>query len=286
MGSYQGRGLHGQVVEQMGLRIVGGAYPEGAPLFSEQLEREFDVSKTVVREALKVLAAKGLVESRQKRGTVIRPRDAWNLLDADVLRWQGRESPNFVFLENLAEVRGIVEPAAARLAAERRTDEDLAELETALAAMSQARQTPDAMVAADLRFHRGLLDAAHNEVLSRMEVILAAGLQVRDRFVHHSAHGSDPMPAHQALLDAIRDRDSAAAGRTVETLLAQAATDLAQVRRHAEANGDVDGTGAATRNGAAVTAPPRPVRRRTPRTATAATTATATPSPAPTDAES
>jgi GntR family galactonate operon transcriptional repressor len=235
MSSYQGRGLHGQVVEQMGERIVGGAYPEGAPLYSEQLEREFDVSKTVVREALKVLAAKGLVESRQKRGTVIRPRDAWNLLDADVLRWQGRESPDFGFLENLAEVRGIVEPAAARLAAGRRTDDDLAALESALGAMSAAEQDPDATVAADLRFHRALLDSAHNEVLSRMEVILAAGLQVRDRFVHHSAHGSDPMPAHRALLDAVRAGDADLAGVTVEALLAQAAADLAEVREHAEA---------------------------------------------------
>ncbi len=234
MSSYQGRGLHGQVVEQLGERIFGGVYPEGAPMFSEQLEREFDVSKTVVREALKVLAAKGLVESRQKRGTVIRPREAWNLLDADVLRWQGREAPNFVFLENLAEVRGIVEPAAARLAAERRTEDDLAELDAALAAMAAAVHTPDAMVDADLRFHRALLNAAHNEVLSRMEVILAAGLQVRDRFVHHSRHGSDPMPSHRALLDAIRDGDARAAGLTVEALLAQAAADLAQVREHAE----------------------------------------------------
>lgn len=234
MTGYQGRGLHGQVVEQMGVRIVGGAYPTGAPLFSEQLEREFDVSKTVVREALKVLAAKGLVESRQKRGTVIRPREDWNLLDGDVLRWQGLEKPNFLFLESLAEVRGIVEPAAARLAAARRDEKDLAELETALADMAAAKRDPDAMVDADLRFHRALLDAAHNEVLSRMEVILAAGLQVRDRFVHHSQHGSDPMPSHRALLDAVREGDADRAGVTVEALLAQAAADLAEAREHAD----------------------------------------------------
>jgi GntR family galactonate operon transcriptional repressor len=231
--SYQGRGLHGQIVEQMGVRIVGGAYPAGAPLFSEQLEREFDVSKTVVREALKVLAAKGLVQSRQKRGTVILPRDSWNLLDGDVLRWQGREAPNFGFLENLGEVRGIVEPAAARLAAGRRTEQDLAQLDAALDAMAAALDDPDAMVEADLRFHRAVLDAAHNEVLSRMEVILAAGLQMRDRFVHHSRHGSDPLPAHRALYEAIRSGDGALAGVTVDTLLAQAAADLAEAREHA-----------------------------------------------------
>src|SRR5260221_2134444 len=124
MTSYQGRGLHGQIVEQMGVRIVGGAYPAGAPLFSEQLEREFDVSKTVVREALKVLSAKGLVESRQKRGTLVRPRSDWSLLDSDMLRWQRGVEPDVGFLENLAEVRAIIEPAAARLAAQRRTQAD------------------------------------------------------------------------------------------------------------------------------------------------------------------
>lgn len=234
MAVYQGRGLHGQIVEQIGVQIVSGVYEPGATMFADHLEQEFEVSKTVVREALKVLAAKGLVESRQKRGTVVRPRRAWNLLDADVLRWQGSDHPDFIFLENLAEVRSIVEPAGARLAAKRRDDDDLREMEQALEAMAAARNDPDAMVAADVRFHRGLLESAHNELLSRMEVVLSAGLQVRDRFIHHGKHGSDAIPTHQALLDAIREGDADLAGRTVEALLAQAAVDLAEARAHAE----------------------------------------------------
>jgi GntR family transcriptional regulator, galactonate operon transcriptional repressor len=237
MASYAGRGLHGQIVEQMGLRIVGGDYPPGVPLFSEQLEGEFDVSKTVVREALKVLAAKGMVQSRQKRGTVVLPRGSWNLLDGDILRWQGSRPPDFPFLENLAEVRAMVEPAAARLAAERRTQGDLDTLRAALDDMAAALRDPDTMVEADLRFHRALLDAAHNEVLSRMEVVLAAGLQIRDRFVHHSTQGADPMPAHLALYAAISDGDADEAGLMVEALLAQAAADLAEARIHAEQTG-------------------------------------------------
>jgi len=238
MAVYQGRGLHGQIVERMGARIVGGAYQPGATLFAEHLEQEFNVSKTVVREALKVLATMGLVESRQKRGTIVRPRRAWNLLDADVLRWQGSEQPDFTFLENLAEVRAIVEPAGARLAARRRTEEDLKVMQQALSSMAAARDDPDAMIAADMLFHRELLGSAHNELLTRMEVVLAAGLQIRDRLVHHGQHGSDPMPTHQALLDAIRDGDAELAGRTVEALLAQASADLAKVRAHAEKGAD------------------------------------------------
>lgn len=229
MTGYQGRGLHGQLVEALGTRIAGRAYSVGAPLFSEQLERDFGVSKTVVREALKVLAAKGLVDCRQRRGTVVRPRAEWNLLDDDVLRWQGHENPDFGFLENLAEVRGMVEPSAARLAAGRRSGADLAEMRAAVSAMAGAGQDPEQMVEADLRFHRALLGAAHNEVLARMDVILA-GLRVRDRFVHNSRRGWDPVPEHRALLEAIADGDGDQAAAAVEALLTQAAADLAEAR--------------------------------------------------------
>lgn len=232
MSAYAGRGLHGQMVEELGGRIVRGHYQPGAPLYADVLEREFEVSKTVVREALRVLAAKGLVETRQKRGTVVRPRREWGLLDSDVLRWQGGDQPNFTFLENLAEVRAIVEPAGARLAAQRRTEDDLALLDAALDAMASA--DADTMAAADVRFHRAVLEAAHNELLSQMEVVLAAGLQLRDEFVHHSHDASDSIPAHRALVDAIRSGDEQLAGKTVEDLLAQSAKDLAAARAKSE----------------------------------------------------
>jgi GntR family transcriptional regulator, galactonate operon transcriptional repressor len=230
--AYAGRGLHGQMVEQIGARIVRGHYEPGAALYAEALEQEFGVSKTVVREALRVLAAKGLVETRQKRGTVVRPRREWGLLDSDVLRWQGGNEPDFTFLENLAEVRAIIEPAAARLAAQRRTEADLTAMDDALAAMVAA--DADAISAADVRFHRGVLDAAHNELLGQMEVVLAVGLQLRDEFVHHSQGPSDSIPAHRALLEAIRAQDEVLAGKTVEDLLAQASEDLAAARRKSE----------------------------------------------------
>jgi DNA-binding FadR family transcriptional regulator len=233
MSAYAGRGLHGQMVELIGTRIVRGDYQPGAPLYADALESEFEVSKTVVRETLRVLAAKGLVEARQRRGTVVLPRDRWALLDSDVLRWQGGLEPDFGFLENLAEVRGIVEPAAARLAARRRTDEDLEHLEEALAAMASAEQ--QAIANADVRFHRAVLAAAHNELLSQMEVVLATGLQLRDEFVHVSSQASDSIPAHQSLLDAIRARDEDLAAATVDKLLTQASDDLALARREAEA---------------------------------------------------
>lgn len=232
MSAYAGRGLHGQMVEEIGDRIVRGHYEPGAPLYAEALEAEFDVSKTVIREALRVLAAKGLVETRQKRGTVVRPRRDWGLLDSDVLRWQNGTQPDFDFLEKLAEVRGIVEPAGARLAAQRRTDSDLTALEEALEAMVAA--DADNIAAADVRFHRAVLEAAHNELLSQMEVVLAAGLQARDEFVHHSHGPSDSIPTHRDLVEAIRAGDAELAASTVEFLLDQSAKDLASARRKSE----------------------------------------------------
>jgi DNA-binding FadR family transcriptional regulator len=147
------RGLHAQTVETLGSRIVRGYYEPGQALSPDQLESEFGISKTVLREAFRVLAAKGLVDARQKRGTVVRARAAWSLLDADLLRWQGGQ-PDAAFFANLAEVRSIVEPAGARLAAERRTEEDLADLRAALDQMAKAGTDAPAVVAATSRSTR------------------------------------------------------------------------------------------------------------------------------------
>ncbi|MCX5208377.1 FadR family transcriptional regulator [Kitasatospora sp. NBC_00240] len=220
------RGLHGQAVEIIGERIIRGTYAPGASIYPDQIEQELGVSKTVVREALRVLASKGLIGSRQKRGTFVRPRSDWNLLDSDLLRWQGLGIPDATFLDNLGEVRSIVEPAGARLAAERRDEADLAALEDALERMAAAGSDAHAAVEADLAFHRVLLAAAHNELLTRMEVVIEAGLRVRDHIVHGSDHSADAVPAHRAVLDAVRAREPEAAARAVHDLLAQATADL------------------------------------------------------------
>lgn len=219
------RGLHGQTVETLGSRIVRGDYEPGTPLSPDALEAEFGISKSVVREALRVLAAKGLVDSRQKRGTVIQPRASWSLLDADLLRWQGGQ-PDEAFFSNLAEVRSIVEPAGARLAATRREEADLAELRSALERMAEAGDDAVEVVEADLAFHRALLDAAHNELLSRMEVVIEAGLRARDAVVHSGENWPDSVPVHRAILDAIEAGDGQAAEAAVQALLTQASVDV------------------------------------------------------------
>lgn len=231
MVAYPGRGAHGQTVEHLGRQILTGALREGATIDPVAVEAELDVSRTVVREALRVLGAKGLVGARQKRGTFVLPRADWNLLDGDILRWQfdGRADPDF--FENLHEVRSIVEPAGARLAASRRTDDNLVALEVALEAMAEAGTDPMAAVKADLSFHRALLTATHNELMLRMEAVIEAGLTVRDRLVHGGGKAvADPVPSHRTVFEAVRRGRAATAERAMRALLHQAVDDLSQVK--------------------------------------------------------
>uniref|UniRef100_UPI00117E7399 FadR/GntR family transcriptional regulator n=2 Tax=Streptomyces TaxID=1883 RepID=UPI00117E7399 len=137
------------------------------------------------------------------------------------------------------------EPAAVRLAAERRTDADLQALQAALDAMGEDGAGPGHAVEADLAFHRALLAATHNELLERMEMVIEPGLAHRDRIVHSHPHSEDPVPAHRAVLDAVRERDPGAAEAAMRALLVQAGRDLDRLDGPGEAAGDDDtkGTG-------------------------------------------
>jgi DNA-binding FadR family transcriptional regulator len=226
---YQLRGVHGQTVEALARRILSGEIPEGGTLDLLALRAELDVSLTALREALKVLSAKGIIDARQKRGTFVQPRAAWNTLDGDVMRWRSAGPVDLDLLENLTEVRTIVEPAAARLAAQRANEDDLAALDAALARMSDADGDAADAIAADLGFHRALLAATHNPLLAEMERIIANGLAMRDKVVHGATPADDPVPSHRAVLDAIRAGDAPAAEQAMRELVAKANEDFHRV---------------------------------------------------------
>jgi DNA-binding FadR family transcriptional regulator len=126
---YPRRGAHGETVYEIGRRIVGGELKPGDLLPEGELIAELDISRTVLREAIKVLGAKGLVEARPRIGTKVSPRSHWRLMDPDVLAWQTEYGFDELFLRNLAEVRSLIEPGAARLAAERASEEEIAILD-------------------------------------------------------------------------------------------------------------------------------------------------------------
>jgi DNA-binding FadR family transcriptional regulator len=226
MTSYPGRGVHGQVVQFLGSQIVGGVIPVGSTLDVGALCEELDVSRTALRESFKVLAGKGLVDARQKRGTFVRPQAEWNLLDGDVIRWQVASGRGERLMRHLADVRSIVEPAAARRAAVHRTTVQLRALERALEVMGRTQHDSAAAAEADATFHRILLAATGNDILARMELLLEPGLRERDLLVHSHRDVADPVPRHRAVFDAIRDGDPERAELAMVRLLVESAADV------------------------------------------------------------
>lgn len=226
MTGYSTRGLHGQVVHELGSRILSGRIGPGTTIDLAEVESDLGISRTVLRESLKVLAAKGLVDARQKRGTFVTPAAEWHMLDADVLRWRVADQPTEALLDQLAEVRWMVEPASAELAARRRTDADLDALEAALQTMEECAPGPAGAAEADVRFHIGLLRATHNVLIASLENVIEQGLRQRDLLVHSASPTTDPVPSHRAVIDAVRDQDPCRANAAMRALLNQAATDF------------------------------------------------------------
>jgi DNA-binding FadR family transcriptional regulator len=231
--------LHGRIVHAIGRRIVSGDLRPGDLLPSEP---DLGASRTVVREAVKVLAAKGLVESRPKTGTRVRPREEWNLLDPDVLAWhQGGStgSVNETLLRKLTEVRLIIEPAAAELAAARAEAHDIAALDTAFQLMEQATNVRGAFdvetfVQADMQFHLAILQAGRNDLLEQMSRVVYSALLVSFRSTSSlPGRAGAALPKHRAILDAIRARDPRAAGAAMRRLVQNTARDVEALRKPA-----------------------------------------------------
>jgi DNA-binding FadR family transcriptional regulator len=225
---YPSAALHGQVAHEIGRQIVSGVIREGEFLPREaELSERFSVSRQAVREALKVLAAKGLILSRRRAGTCVTPRAAWNLLDPDVLAWHSPEELAPDFLSDLVELRRLIEPAAARLAAARGVPAKIASIGEALDAMRRAVDEPDAFYAADVDFHIAVFGASGNTLIERLSTILRPLLRSSFR-LQGEAGGSlrHWVPLHEAVYDAIVARDPAAAGTAMDGVLALASSDL------------------------------------------------------------
>jgi DNA-binding FadR family transcriptional regulator len=205
--AYSNRGLGGQIVEDLGRRIVQGELPPGSTIDVDQLESQHAVSRTVVREAVKVLIAKGLLDARPKRGTFVRSRTQWNLLDADVMSWRddGQE-PDPQLLSDLAEVRGAVEPQAARLAAERRTPTTWSRWRRRSRTCATARTTSRATWPPTCASTGPCWRRATTSCSVRLEVVLEPALRARDRLAFAHRHGSGFLEAHTAVFDAVRQR--------------------------------------------------------------------------------
>lgn len=221
----------GHTLDQLGEAIVGGRYPPGASIPPEPLLcDELGVSRTVVREAVKSLVAKGMLVTGPKVGTRVLASEQWNWFDPDVVAWQSKAGLTREFLRDLQELRRVVEPAAVRLAAERATAADIDGIETAYAGMKQAIEQGGDYVKNDLAFHQGLLRACHNRMVVQMSKALGALL--RTSFELSTAKPDGPaksLPLHRAVLDAVIARNPAKAEKAILVLIDGAADDIEQV---------------------------------------------------------
>lgn len=217
-----------QIAREIGVRILRNEFKPGDALMQEpELSLQFNVSRPVLREALKILGAKGLIESRPRIGTRVRQRIHWNLLDPDVLAWQNEASLDLPFLLKICEVRLMFEPMTAGLAATRATPEEIASIEQSCQAMQDAVDSMANYVAADLQFHTAICLAAHNEFLGKIITTLDAPLR-GSRLITSRLPGANQsaMPLHRAVSDALKNRDAGAAEEAMRRLVLQTTEDI------------------------------------------------------------
>lgn len=220
--------IHQTIARDMGIAILTGKHKPG-DLFEGEIEasERLGVSRTAYREAVRILIAKGMLESRPKAGTRVLPRARWNVLDPEMLAWMFAGEPDSAFIRDLFELRGVIEPAAAEFAARRRTDEQLAIMDAALADMGRYGLSNPEGRAADQRFHHAILAATHNSALESLASSVGAAVGWTTTFKHRKRPmPRDPLPDHRAVHRAIAARDTAAARDTMVELLRLAMVDM------------------------------------------------------------
>ena len=208
------RGLHARVLDTLGPAITAGEYPPGSVLRTDELAQRFEVSRSVMREAVRVLESMHLVASRRRVGVTVRPAGEWDVFDPQVIRWRLAGADRSRQLRSLTVLRSAVEPVAARLTARQATAEQCAALTVhARGMLATARgHQREAYLVHDIAFHRTVLDASGNEMFARLGDVVAEVLTGR---THHRVMFEDPDPAavtlHVQVAEAVREGDAARA---------------------------------------------------------------------------
>ncbi|MDP5279821.1 FadR/GntR family transcriptional regulator [Sphingomonas sp. DG1-23] len=214
---------HDQVARALGAEIISGVYPPGSKIPGEaEILQRFGISRTVLREVLKTLTAKGLIVSKTRVGTKVLEPTSWNLFDADVLSWKMSQGMDEAFHGDLTEIRLAIEPRAAALAAKRRDPAAIAELRDAIAAMDRATQTRREFAEADLAFHQAI-GAASGNVLMRsisavIETALVASFTMSSPIDDPELHTHN-VRSHEKIVDAIESGDEVAAADAMRAVI-------------------------------------------------------------------
>jgi len=219
------KSFHDQIVEELGSKIVAGTLPSGSQIPPEPLLAEsLGVGRLAVREAMKVLAAKGLIVIRPKTGTHVLPRETWNLFDPAVLRWHAAASLDEAFITDLVQLRRMIEPAAARMAAVQASDVQIQAVRDAWQAMRDATAQDD-YTAGDLRFHAAVLAACNNQFIRQLQGAISEVLKISFKASSARAGKQDrafALALHEALVSALEQRDGDAAETAVHRLIERA----------------------------------------------------------------
>ena len=214
--------IHSWVASELGNRIVSGVYQPGEYIPNEtNLGEELGVSRTALREAFKLLSAKGLIESRPKLGTRIRERKHWNMFDSVLLSWMFDSKPSPKFYESLFEIRKIFEPAAAELAALNHTEEQITVIADAYDKMENAKLGTDEVYSTDVDFHMAILTATNNDFMIALGVTIQTALMGIFRLSSGATNKEyqDALPGHKAIYKAIEAKDPVAAKQQMLVLL-------------------------------------------------------------------
>jgi DNA-binding FadR family transcriptional regulator len=225
--------LHGSIARKLGISIVSGRFKPGDLLHGEIVSSErFAVSRTAYREAVRILAAKGLVAARPKVGTRINARSKWNLLDPDVLDWTFESEPDVQLLNSLFELRNVVESAAAGMAAKRRSAAHLKAMRAALDGMATHTLATEAGRQADLDFHATLLSATNNPFIISLTNGVNAAIRTTTIFKQRKRPlRRDPLPDHLRVFAAIAARKAGEARQAMSELIKLARIDTPASKR-------------------------------------------------------
>jgi DNA-binding FadR family transcriptional regulator len=210
--------------------VLRGELPAGSVLPNEEaLSAQLAVSRTALREAIKVLAAKGLIASRPKTGTRVRPRADWNFLDPDVLAWRLSTGDIDGYVKELFELRRVIEPAAAALAAQRAKTADTARMERAYRGMEAAGDDGEKFEEPDRQFHQAVLRMTGNEMIGSLAALIETALLMSFRLSNDNPRGQrHSLPLHRAVLTAIQRQHPEHARKAMERLLVQSERDVRQ----------------------------------------------------------
>lgn len=212
------------IVQSLGKSIALGEYPQGVPLKAEaELCEEFDASRTVLREAVKMLTAKGMLDARPRRGTIVLPESQWNLSDPEILNWLLNRKGSLPIISEFADMRLAIEPAAAGLAASNLTDENRITLNLAIERMKAAAKGEDDHLDSDIAFHVGILEASNNRFFWNMRHTIEVALRFSIRITNRrKGVEKASVEDHQRILDFVLAGDSVAAENEMRSLLFEA----------------------------------------------------------------